>query len=286
MKQKSLLLLMMLTVLSLLLVSGPAAAYEPTDPVGSSGSGSAGAQGGLSPTAQSPTGPAVVNSSDAESCVFETEISAPAEGKGLLSSVSFNPETCEILDTKLEEVDPADFQNPDPNNSGSQGQQPPAPALNPNAVAVQNPPARNPCYVQRAFHWIEDPVAIKLTGLESKLDWCDTGVGGTITQHSGKATSIWHTEPSVLDLGPGWIPAGSRAFGAGGGVGQKFVGYGSANAFNYRGIFDPVGKLYFNSHKNIVTGDASAPGAAKCNFATAMKRNPKPLWALKHYCGP
>jgi hypothetical protein len=245
-----------LSALSLLPISGPVAASTQADP------------------------PVLVADStdEGDTCAMNLEVPRPTNGNAALASVTVDPQTCEVVGTELAEVDPGDFEAPEASESRDEE----AAGIGPEQVEVQIPQLPVICHGVRARQWIEDPIAIVLTGLDMQLNWCDTGAGGIITSYAGSARSRWHVE----SIFPGWIPAGNTGAVIAGGAGQSFLRYRAANAFSYRGVFDPTGLLYFNSHATVIRVSTNNPGAADCTFSYATMKWPNGLWTHKVYCGP
>ncbi|WP_103507750.1 hypothetical protein [Streptomyces sp. SM13] len=114
----------------------------------------------------------------------------------------------------------------------------------------------------RSWSEMYDCCNIRMTGLYTTSDWSSDGTA--VTASSTDATQQWNREP----WNAGWsLKSSGKSAGC---VANCTVSTHVADAsFTYKGIFDPTGNVYANTHRSTVA--LKADGTASCEFEVDLK---------------
>ncbi|MFB7484363.1 hypothetical protein ACFUEM_37065 [Streptomyces anulatus] len=114
----------------------------------------------------------------------------------------------------------------------------------------------------RSWSEMYDCCNIRMTGLYTASDWSSDGT--VVTTSSTDATQQWNREP----WNAGWsLKSSGKSADC---VANCAVSTNVADAsFTYKGIFDPTGNVYANTHRSTVA--LKADGTASCEFEVDLK---------------
>ncbi|MCL6290240.1 hypothetical protein [Streptomyces sp. 43Y-GA-1] len=114
----------------------------------------------------------------------------------------------------------------------------------------------------RSWSEMYDCCNIRMTGLYTTSDWSSDGT--VVTASSTDATQQWNREP----WNAGWsLKSSGKSADC---VANCAVSTHVADAsFTYKGIFDPTGNVYANTHRSTVA--LKADGTASCEFEVDLK---------------
>ncbi|WP_097910701.1 hypothetical protein [Streptomyces sp. b84] len=114
----------------------------------------------------------------------------------------------------------------------------------------------------RSWSEMYDCCNIRMTGLYTTSDWSSDGT--VVTASSTDATQQWNREP----WNAGWsLKSSGKSADC---VANCAVSTNVADAsFTYKGIFDPTGNVYANTHRSTVA--LKADGTASCEFEVDLK---------------
>ena len=171
-----------------------------------------------------------------------------------------------ILDASAFQPGPVDESVPLDTVSGRSGTSGSTPLTNYNGAAYA---------VERTY----DVAGINLNELYSNLTW--VGNGSTIVSYYGWDGAIYHREGGgytgwSLNMNDSYLRV------VAGGVGSTIVKTEAHQGFNYQGVFDPTGTLYYNSYTEDLAGFAY--GNWLCSYSYYW-RHSFAGWTLQQFCG-
>jgi hypothetical protein len=210
----------------------------------------------------------------------------PVGEQGTQAQVSFDTATCQVVSVSYVPLTPAQLGSASGTSMSTAATDPVSGSLNADYSGSGGP--QPGCNSKRTEQWIEDPINLKLTEINTRLDWCDNGYYGNITSYNGSGGTSWHREEALGRCGfagCGWHQNWSNLWISGGGLNQPYVALRGEADFGYQGYFDPSGSLYDNWHGSTLTANTYAPGDWWCILEVYMQRRPPGIWTWKPYCG-